>query len=65
MQKFMTIMGYLVRLMPEQETEETLGEFLLDSLEEFIGRTDNQWDDKLVLPLIKCMRIAHNKTEEK
>ena len=61
----MTIMGYLVRLMPEQETEETLGEFLLDSLEEFIGRTDNKWDDKLVLPLIKCMRIAHSKQEEK
>jgi hypothetical protein len=60
----MTILGYLVRLMPEQETEETIGEFLLDSLETFIAKTDNQWDDKLVLPLIKCMRIAHNKEEK-
>jgi hypothetical protein len=50
--------------MPEQETEETIGEFLLDSLETFIAKTDNQWDDKLVLPLIKCMRIAHNKEEK-
>lgn len=61
----MTIMGYLVRLMPQQENEETLGEFLLDCLEEFVQRTDNEWDDKLVLPLIKAMRLAHDVKMEK
>jgi hypothetical protein len=65
MQKFMTIMGYLVRLMPAPETEETLGEFLLDALEEFVQKTDNKIDDILVLPMIKAMRLAHDKKEDK
>ncbi len=61
----MTIMGYLVRLLPEQENEETLGEFLLDCLESFVEKTDNKIDDALVLPMIKAMRQAHDKKEEK
>lgn len=60
----MTIIGYLVRLMPAPETEETLGEFLLDALEEFVQKTDNKIDDLLVLPMIKAMRLAHDKKDK-
>ena len=60
----MTIVSYLVRLMPEQEKEETLSEFLIDCLEEFVVKTDNKFDDKMLLPLIKCMRKAHEIKED-
>jgi hypothetical protein len=37
---------------------EKLGDALLDSLEDYVARTDNKTDDALVLPVIKGLRIA-------
>jgi len=41
-----------------------LGDALLDTLEDYVERTDNQTDDKLVLPMIKGLRVACNIPDE-
>jgi hypothetical protein len=61
-------MGYVIKLIPNdcrKEVEQSLTESLLDCVEKFVTRTDNTIDDILVLPMIKALRLAFDKTEDK
>jgi hypothetical protein len=69
MNKFLNIMGFVMKLVPNEareEIEHSIGEYLLNAVEEFVERTDNKIDDRLVLPMVEALRIAYdNKEQEK
>jgi hypothetical protein len=69
MNKFLNIMGFVMKLVPNEareEIEQSIGEYLLNAVEEFVERTDNKIDDRLVLPMVEALRIAYdNKEQEK
>jgi hypothetical protein len=58
MKKFFSVIQILGKFIHESGADEQLGDMLLDQIEEFVQRTDNKIDDKLVLPAIKALRIA-------
>lgn len=55
MKKFFAIFHVLSPLLKS----ESLGDYLLDKLEDYVLQTDNTIDDKLVLPAIKALRISY------
>lgn len=55
MKKFFTIINILGPLL---QNGKDMGDYLLDSLEDYVIRTDNKVDDTLVLPSIKGLRAA-------
>jgi hypothetical protein len=54
MKKFFTILNLIRPIVDMQK----LGDHLLDALENYVERTDNETDDKLVLPVITGLRLA-------
>ena len=58
MKKLIAIIGALRKGFMDAEVDETtLGDYLLDKVEEFVQRTDNKIDDVTILPVIKGLRI--------
>jgi hypothetical protein len=67
MNKFLNIMGFVMKLIPSdavEEIETSIAETLLDTIEAFVKRSDNTIDDILVLPMIKALRIAYDNKQE-
>lgn len=58
MKTFFSIVQILGRFFHESGSDKQLGDMLLDTIENFVARTDNTLDDKLLLPAIKALRIA-------
>jgi hypothetical protein len=58
MKTFFTIIQILGKIIHDSGADQNLGDQLLDTLEDFVQRTDNKVDDKLILPAIKALRIA-------
>lgn len=58
MKIFFSVIQILGKFFHESGSDKQLGDMLLDTVEEFIQRTDNTIDDKLLLPAIKALRIA-------
>lgn len=54
MKKFMFIINALTNIIDMSK----LGDTLLDAVEDYVQKTDNTTDDKLVLPAIKALRLA-------
>ena len=59
MKRFFAIINILGKFFHESGASEELADTLLDTIENFIQRTDNTIDDKLLLPAIKALRIAY------
>jgi len=58
MNKFFNVLGILKPALEAAECVEQFGDALLDTLEEFIQRTDNKIDDAVMLPAIKGLRVV-------
>lgn len=69
MTKFITVLSMLKPAFEAADVLEALGDACLDTLEEFVQRTDNTIDDAVILPAIKGLRsvagIADNDEKEK
>lgn len=57
MNKFLNVMGMIKPVLDAAGAIDTLGDALLDTLEEFVQRTDNKVDDAVMLPAIKGFRV--------
>lgn len=58
-----SILESLIRALPVDIVKSSL-DALLDKVESLIEKTDNKWDDRIVLPLIKALRAQLGITEE-
>ena len=58
MKTFFSIINILGKFFHESGADKQLGDALLDTIENFVQRTDNTIDDKMILPAIKALRIA-------
>lgn len=70
MTKFMTVLSMLKPAFIAADALESLGDACLDTLEEFVQRTDNKIDDAVILPAIKGLRMVagiadHDDCEQK
>lgn len=58
MKKLFSIIGAVRKALLDADVDDTtLGDYLLDKVEEYVARTDNKIDDAVVLPVIKGLRI--------
>lgn len=58
-----SILESLIRALPGDIVKTSL-DALLDNVENLVGKTENKWDDRIVLPLIKALRAQLGITEE-
>lgn len=58
MTKFFKVLNTVGVLIHKFNVDDALGDFLLDKIEEFVMRTDNEIDDRWVLPAIVAIREA-------
>lgn len=58
MNQFFNVLGMLKPALEAAEVMEKLGDACLDTLEEFVTRTDNTVDDAILLPAIKGLRMV-------
>lgn len=58
MNKFLTVLSMLKPAFEAAEVMEALGDACLDTLEEFVQRTDNKIDDAVILPAIIGLRTV-------
>jgi len=56
MKKFLAVMNIIGPFVERAGSLDAVGDAILDALEDFVQRTDNTIDDKLILPVIKCIR---------
>lgn len=58
MKKLITIIGAIRKALLDADIKDTtLGDYLLDKVEEYVASTDNKIDDAVVLPVIRGLRI--------
>lgn len=54
MKKFFMILNLIKPILDLEK----LGDTMIDTLEDYVQKTDNKTDDALVLPVIKGLRVA-------